>query len=39
MEEKEPPPFLKTWKNVYFLVVVVELCIILLLSAFTSYFK
>jgi len=39
MEEKEQPPFLKTWKNVYILVVAVELLIIVLLTAFTNYFK
>lgn len=39
MEEKEKPPFLKTWKNVYLLVIAVELLIVLFLYAFTQYFK
>lgn len=38
-EESEHPPFLKTWKNVYLLVLGVEVILILALYLFTAYFK
>lgn len=37
--EEERPPFLKSWKQVYLLVISTEVLIILLLYTFTQYFK
>ncbi len=37
-EEEENPPILRTWRNVYSLVIVVEIVVILSLYFFTRYF-
>jgi hypothetical protein len=37
--EEEKPPILKSWRNVYTLVVVVEIIVVLFLYFFTQYFK
>lgn len=37
--ENESPPFLKNWRNVYVLVIAVEVVIIVALYFFTQYFK
>ncbi len=38
-QEEEQPPILKTWANVYALVIGVLVLIIVSLYLFTSYFK
>ena len=38
-EENEKAPILKTWRNVYALVVVVEVVVVISLYFFTRYFK
>jgi len=38
-QEDENPPILKTWRNVYTLVIVVEMVVVLFLYFFTQYFK
>lgn len=37
--ENENPPFLKSWRNVYVLVIATEVAIIMALYFFTQYFK
>lgn len=37
--ESENPPFLKSWKNVYILVIGVEIIIIISLYFFTAHYK
>ena len=36
--QEEKPPFLKTWTNIYLLIVVVLVAIIISLTYFTKYF-
>ncbi len=36
---EEKPPLLKTWNNLYGLVIAVLVVVIILLHAFTNYFK
>ena len=38
-QDDENPPILKTWRNVYTLVIVVEVAVIIFLYFFTQYFK
>lgn len=38
-KENENAPILKTWRNVYTLVIVVEAVVIISLYFFTRYFK
>jgi len=38
-QEDKNPPILKTWRNVYTLVIVVEVLVITFLYLFTQYFK
>jgi len=38
-EQEEPSPILKTWKNVYALVIGVLVVVIIFLYLFTQYFK
>lgn len=38
-QENERPPILKSWKNLYALVIGVEVLIVLFLYFFTQYFK
>ena len=37
--ESENPPFLRSWKNIYILVIAVEVLIIVSLYFFTAHYK